>query len=146
MLGAIGARFGENVSYYILTAVLLVYVVAHHETVEVACVLGAVLIGAVELFATIPVWGALSDRVGRRPVTSSARSAWPSGRSRSSRWSTPVVFALIALAVVVGLLFHGAMYGPQAAFFSELFDTRSAIPACRSATSWPRSSPAGWPR
>jgi len=28
------------------------------------------------------------------------------------------------LAVVGGLLFHGAMYGPQAAFLSELFGTR----------------------
>ena len=28
------------------------------------------------------------------------------------------------LAVVVGLLFHGAMYGPQAAFLSELFGTK----------------------
>ena len=33
-------------------------------------------------------------------------------------------FALIALAVVGGLLFHGAMYGPQAAFLSELFGTK----------------------
>ena len=33
-------------------------------------------------------------------------------------------FALIALAVVVGLVLHGAMYGPQAAFLSELFGTK----------------------
>jgi MFS family permease len=33
-------------------------------------------------------------------------------------------FPLTVLAVVVGLLFHGAMYGPQAAFLSELFGTK----------------------
>jgi MFS family permease len=33
-------------------------------------------------------------------------------------------FALIVVAVVGGLLFHGAMYGPQAAFLSELFGTK----------------------
>jgi hypothetical protein len=33
-------------------------------------------------------------------------------------------FALAALAVTVGLVLHGAMYGPQAAFFTELFGTR----------------------
>ena len=30
----------------------------------------------------------------------------------------------IILAVVVGLVLHGAMYGPQAAFITELFPTR----------------------
>ncbi len=33
-------------------------------------------------------------------------------------------FALAALAVTVGLVLHGAMYGPQASFFTELFGTR----------------------
>lgn len=32
-------------------------------------------------------------------------------------------FPLIVLAATVALFFHGAMYGPQAAFFSELFST-----------------------
>ena len=30
---------------------------------------------------------------------------------------------MAAVAVVVGLVLHGAMYGPQAAFLSELFGT-----------------------
>ncbi|MEU6942871.1 MFS transporter, partial [Streptomyces rubiginosohelvolus] len=33
-------------------------------------------------------------------------------------------FPVIVLAVTVGLLLHGAMYGPQAAFISEMFDTK----------------------
>jgi hypothetical protein len=33
-------------------------------------------------------------------------------------------FPLLVLAGTVGLVFHGAMYGPQAAFFSELFSTQ----------------------
>jgi MFS family permease len=33
-------------------------------------------------------------------------------------------FAQIVLALVVGLVLHGAMYGPQAAFITELFPTR----------------------
>src|SRR5205814_4610226 len=32
--------------------------------------------------------------------------------------------AVIALAITLGLVGHSAMYGPQAAFFSELFGTR----------------------
>ena len=31
---------------------------------------------------------------------------------------------VIALAITLGLVGHSAMYGPQAAFFSELFGTR----------------------
>ena len=33
-------------------------------------------------------------------------------------------FGSIVLAVTVGLVLHGAMYAPQAAFFSEMFATR----------------------
>ena len=33
-------------------------------------------------------------------------------------------FGSLVLAVTVGLVFHGAMYAPQAAFFSEMFATR----------------------
>jgi MFS family permease len=33
-------------------------------------------------------------------------------------------FLWLALAGTVGLIFHGAMYGPQASFFSELFSTQ----------------------
>jgi hypothetical protein len=34
-------------------------------------------------------------------------------------------FFLTFLGITVGFLFHGAMYGPQAAFFSELFGTKA---------------------
>ena len=33
-------------------------------------------------------------------------------------------FVLLALAGTIALVFHGAMYGPQASFFSELFSTQ----------------------
>ncbi|MFZ5869907.1 MAG: MFS transporter [Actinomycetota bacterium] len=123
VLTAMGARFAENVSYYIFTIVIMTYLVTRYETPK-SFVLNAVLIGAVVHFATIPMWGALSDRIGRRPV-------YLLGAAGVAVWGF-VFFALIdtqsfpltVLAVVVGLLFHGAMYGPQSAFFSELFGTK----------------------
>ena len=71
----------------------------------------------------VPTIGALSDRVGRRPL-------YLAGAVGVGVW-TFVFFDLldtgsptkILLAVVVGLLFHSLMYAPQAAFFSELFGT-----------------------
>ncbi len=123
VLSAIGTRFGENISYYILTSFLLVYVTVHLELPK-STALNAVLIGSAVHFVTIPLWGALSDRIGRRPVTligSVGMAAWAFiffGMVDSKS------FPVIALAVTAGLLLHGAMYGPQAAFISEMFDTK----------------------
>ncbi|ALO13323.1 General substrate transporter [Streptomyces venezuelae] len=123
VLSAIGTRFGENISYYILTSFLLVYVTVHLELPK-STALNAVLIGSAVHFVTIPMWGALSDRIGRRPVTligSAGMAIWAFvffGLVDSKS------FVVITLAVTAGLLLHGAMYGPQAAFISEMFDTK----------------------
>ncbi|WP_442807020.1 MFS transporter [Streptomyces sp. NBC_01294] len=68
VLTAIGTRLGENISYYIITAFLLVYVTSHLGLPK-SDGLNAVLIGSAVHFVTIPAWGALSDRIGRRSVT-----------------------------------------------------------------------------
>ncbi len=123
VLGAIGLRFGENISYYILTAFLLVYVTAHLGLSK-SLALNAVLIGSAIHFATIPMWGALSDRIGRRAVTAIGAIGMAVWAFAFFALADTGSFALICVSVTVGLLFHGAMYGPQAAFVSELFDTR----------------------
>ncbi|MET8052309.1 MULTISPECIES: MFS transporter [unclassified Streptosporangium] len=123
VITAIGARFAENVSYYILTAFVLVYATTSAGLTK-PVVLNAVLIGSAVHFVSIPLWGALSDRLGRRPV-------YLIGAAGVGLWAFaffPLIdtknFAAVTLAVTVGLILHGAMYGPQAAFFSELFATR----------------------
>ena len=122
VLGA-GLRVGENISYYILTVFSLTYLVdVSHESRSLA--LNALLIGAAVQFFAIPFFAWLSDRIGRRPV-------YAFGGLGLAVWSF-VMFGLlgsgepssIVLALVVGLVLHGAMYGPQAAFITELFPTR----------------------
>jgi MFS family permease len=122
LLGA-GLRVGENISYYILTVFSLTYLVdVASETRSLA--LNALLIGAAVQFFAIPLFARLSDRIGRRPV-------YAFGAFGLAVWSF-VMFGLlgsgsnasIVLALVVGLVLHGAMYGPQAAFITELFPTR----------------------
>jgi metabolite-proton symporter len=120
---AIGARLVENISYYVITAFILVYAV-EAAGLPKQTALNAVLIASAIHFVTIPMWGALSDRVGRRPV-------YLFGAAAMGLWAFaffPLIdtksFFLVTVAVTVGLLFHGAMYGPQAAFFSEMFGTR----------------------
>ncbi|TWF75884.1 metabolite-proton symporter [Pseudonocardia hierapolitana] len=120
---AMGARFAENVSYYIFTIVITSYMTQRLD-VSSSFVLGAVMIGAFVHLVTIPVWGALSDRYGRKPI-------YLLGAAGVGVWAFVFIalidtanFALTTLAVIGGLVFHGAMYGPQAAFLSELFGTK----------------------
>ncbi|HWH18724.1 MAG TPA: MFS transporter, partial [Allosphingosinicella sp.] len=121
VLGA-GLRVGENISYYILTVFSLTYLVdVAAETRSLA--LNALLIGAAVQFFAIPLFARLSDRIGRRPV-------YAFGGLGLAAWSFALFPLLgsgnnlaIGFALVVGLVLHGAMYGPQAAFITELFPT-----------------------
>jgi len=123
ILVAMGARMAENISYYVITAFILVYATTS-AGVSKQTALNAVLIGSAVHFAVIPAWGALSDRIGRRPV-------YLLGAVGIGLWMFPFFslvdtgrFGSLVLAVTVGLVLHGAMYAPQAAFFSEMFATR----------------------
>ncbi|MFI8189316.1 MFS transporter [Streptomyces sp. NPDC085946] len=123
VLVAMGARMAENISYYVITAFILVYATTS-AGVSKQTALNAVLIASAVHFAVIPAWGALSDRIGRRPV-------YLLGAVGIGLWMFPFFslidtggFGALLLAVTVGLILHGAMYAPQAAFFSEMFATR----------------------
>ncbi|MGW6613408.1 MFS transporter [Streptomyces erythrochromogenes] len=122
VLTAIGTRLGENISYYIITAFLLVYVTSHLGLPK-SDGLNAVLIGSAVHFAAIPAWGALSDRVGRRAVTLIGSVGMIGWAFAFFAMLDSKSFPVIVAAVTVGLLLHGAMYGPQAAFISEMFAT-----------------------
>jgi MFS family permease len=122
ILGA-GLRVGENISYYILTVFSLTYLVdVAAETRSLA--LNALLIGAAVQFFAIPLFARLSDSVGRRPVYAFGGL----GLAAFAFVFFPMLGsgdpALIVGAIVAGLVLHSAMYGPQAAFITELFPTR----------------------
>ncbi len=122
VLIAMGMRMAENISYYIFTIVSITYVTTYLDQ-DKDLILKMLLIGASLQFFLVPAVGALSDRVGRRPL-------YFAGALGVGVWGF-VFFGLldtnspgkILLAVVVGLFFHTLMYAPQAAFFSELFGT-----------------------
>jgi MFS family permease len=91
--------------------------------VDKGTVLNALVVGNVLQLVATPAFGLLSDKLGRRPVLllgAVGTAAWI--------WIFFVLVDVgsgmaIALAVLGGLLFHSALYGPQAAFFSEQFPT-----------------------
>ena len=124
VLLAMGMRLAENISYYLFTVISITFLTTYAGSADDrGLILSALVIGSVVHFVVIPTIGALSDRVGRKPL-------YLVGAVGVAVWSF-VFFDLIGtrseskiiLAVVVGLVLHALMYAPQAAFFAELFGT-----------------------
>jgi metabolite-proton symporter len=123
VLLAIGARVGVDVAFYTFVLFITTYV-ATYLGLPRQYALNAVLIAAAIQVAAIPFFGHLSDRFARRPV-------YLFGAIGASVWVFVFFalidtgqFVLILLAAVVALIFHAAMYGPQAAFIAEMFPTK----------------------
>ena len=124
VLLAAGARVAENGGFYIYSAFVLVYGTQRSGMTRQDVLTGILIASTVALVA-IPSFGALSDRVGRRPV-------YLFGAIVTALFAYPLFWMfdqgsvhLAWLALIIAFVFsHAAMYGPQAAFLSELFGTR----------------------
>jgi MFS transporter, MHS family, shikimate and dehydroshikimate transport protein len=119
----LGMRLSQNTVYYLYTTFGIVYI-AQSIGSESNLGLHSVLVASALGLVSVPLWASLSDRFGRRPL-------YMFGTLASAIFVAPFFLladtgnpVLIIVAMVVGLnLFHDAMYGPQAAFFAELFST-----------------------
>ena len=119
---AAGAFLSIQVTFYILVAFLLAYGVTSAEMSR-DDMLSAVLIGSAIMVPVQFMFSSYSDRNGRKGI-------FMTGAILTAIWAFaifPLVdtgnFWLIVLAVTFGLSFLAMMYGPQAAFFTELFST-----------------------
>jgi MHS family shikimate/dehydroshikimate transporter-like MFS transporter len=124
LLVAIGARFSENGNAYIIQTFTLTYVATQLGMSDNVALRGVLIASAIGIF-TIPLFGALSDRVGRRPVYMFG-SAFLALFSFPFFWllnteTSVLIWLAIVLANSVGVY---SMFSPQAAYFAELFDTR----------------------
>ena len=118
------ARSGEQAPFYIFTMFMLSYGVEVLHLDAPFLYLGLTLSAGVACL-TIPAYGALSDRLGRRCVTLC-------GVLLMSLFAFPYFFLLNTknpILIVLALVFslggcHACLYGPQAALIAERFPTR----------------------
>jgi MHS family shikimate/dehydroshikimate transporter-like MFS transporter len=121
LLIGLGARITEISWIYVITIFGLSYAVTNLGLSR-SLVLGAIALGAAVELVTIPFFGALSDRIGRRAI-------YMLGCVAAILLSFPIFWAIgtkdpviVVLGFVIGMsLGHGIMYGVQASFLSEMF-------------------------
>lgn len=124
ILIAMGARFAENGLFYVFTVFSLAYISTYLKIPRVLGLNGLLWAAFFGIFFCAG-WGALSDKVGRRPV-------YMYGAIACGVLAFPFFWMLdtkvpwvISLAIVLPVcLGHAAMYGPQASFLSEMFSAR----------------------
>jgi metabolite-proton symporter len=117
------ARMGEQAPFYIFTAFVFTY---GTKVLGVSrdLLLVAVLTASVLSFFTIPFSGYLSDRIGRkRMYMIGAAVTGVFGFVYFALLNT-VVPGWIFLAILLSLIPHDMMYGPQAALIAESFTGR----------------------
>jgi MFS family permease len=117
------ARMGEQAPFYVFTAFVFTYAttvlgIARDFT------LAAVLAGAFLSFFTIPFSGWLSDRIGRKRMYMLGAAATAIYGFVYFALLDTGVAALVFIAVVLSLVPHDMMYGPQAAMIAENFTGR----------------------
>lgn len=120
----VGARFAENALGYLFPTWGLAYLTNQLGFSDSIALMAVTIATAVE-FLMVPVWSILSDRIGRRPVYAGATIfcilfAFPYFLLLNTKNTVVVIFA-VAAAVGIGV---AGMFGPQAAYFTELFNTR----------------------
>jgi metabolite-proton symporter len=117
------ARMAEQAPFYIFTAFIFSYGI---ETLHVSrnFLLTAVLSASVLSFISIPLFGHISDRIGRKNMYMiGAVTTGVFGFIYFALLHTGSE-AIIFLAIILSLLPHDMMYGPQAALIAESFTGR----------------------
>jgi len=126
VLLGMGCRYIEGVTFNIYGVFVIAYIVTTLKMPRTTALL-AVTAASIVMIFFIPVFGRLSDRLGRKRVFGFAAAltgllAFPAFWTMSTAGGNGLVVAL-AIIIPFGIV-YAAVYGPIAALFSELFETR----------------------
>ncbi|MFS0736022.1 MFS transporter [Sphingomonas sp. 1P06PA] len=119
---AMALRFGENILYYMVVTFSITYL--HHREVDTTRILALLFCAHLLHVVLIPPIGALTDRIGRRPVYLAGAAltmAWPF--VAFPLFDTGATLPILA-AIMIGLAVHALMYAAQPAVMTEMFPTR----------------------
>ena len=119
----IGSKFVEAAVFPFYTVFLVAY--SKNLGNDSAFVLQAIIIAILAELAMIPVWGWLTDKIGRKKVFLGTAVLnlvliWPAFAAIASGDTLPIVAVLVA-GLALG---HAGTYAPQASFYPELFAVR----------------------
>jgi metabolite-proton symporter len=120
----LGARYIEGVTFNIF-GVFVVGYLAGTLGLPRQTALAGVMIASAIMIVMLPIYGNLSDRIGRRRMFAVA-GVLIGFLSFPSFWlmqTNEPLLVWLAIAIPFAIVYP-AVYGPQAALFSELFDTR----------------------
>ncbi|UVY82837.1 MHS family MFS transporter [Brachybacterium sp. NBEC-018] len=120
LLITIAQRVAQNSIYFLITVYLLSYLSTARGDDEAGVT--AVMIASAVGIVTTPLWGLLSDKVGRRPVAVFGYVAIGGFVWVLFLFLDSGPLSLLPLVIIAGMnVAHDAVYGPQAAWFAEQF-------------------------
>ncbi|BCJ37049.1 MFS transporter [Actinocatenispora thailandica] len=126
--GAVLRTMGVTVSGFVWGYLIQAFSLAYGTSqlhLSRSTMLWAVAVASALEIVTIPMWGALSDRIGRRRLVTAGLAftvlyAFPFFWLLSTR-NTLLVFVAMIVAIPIA---KDAVFGPQAALVAEMFDAR----------------------
>ncbi len=116
-------RMAEQAPFYIFTAFVFAY---GTSTLKMPrdLILSAVLVASCVSFVTIPLSGHISDRIGRRNMYLIGAAVTGLFGFLYFGMLDSAVPSAVFIAIVLSLIPHDMMYGPQAALIAEAFTPR----------------------
>jgi MFS family permease len=125
ILRAFCLRITETAGYAVSVTFMLSYLAAEGLADRSVTLTGTMIAAAIGIFATT-YWGALTDRIGRRPV-------YLLGTALHVLWGIPLFLVAntgVAVAIVIAFVvsyavLQNSLAGVQGAWFSELFATKT---------------------
>jgi MFS family permease len=117
------ARMAEQAPFYIFTAFVITYATGPLK-IDRSFVFASITIAACVSLVSIPLFGAISDRIGRKRMYMIGAIATGAYGFVYFALLDAGSYALVLLAIVLSLIPHDMLYGPQAALIAENFPPR----------------------